>query len=206
MIRQMCTQQQQHIVPRSILEHLPRHAPREENEWPRLETLLEQDDRRIVVLDDNLAGISTVYDTNILLDYSVSAIEELLVRNDEPFFIITNARSLEEKEAAKVIRKIMDNVTQAVMSNNYARPVQIISRMDSTLRSHYPTVVNTIQENAFVTVDATILAPQVFEGGRVTFNDIHYVEDKEKDDFVPIHMTSYAQDAMFSFSTSHLKE
>jgi len=40
----------------------------------------------------------------------------------------------------------------------------------------------------------------------VTFNDIHYIEDKATDDFIPVHMTSYAQDAPFAYNTSHLKE
>ena len=40
----------------------------------------------------------------------------------------------------------------------------------------------------------------------MTFNDIHYIEDKATDDFIPVHMTSYAQDAPFAYNTSHLKE
>lgn len=138
------------IVPRSILEHLPRHRDTSEETWPRLPDLLGQDDRRLVILDDNLSGIATVYDTNILLDYSVSAIEELLTDGDEPFFIITNTRALEEKEASKVIRNVMDNLTQAVLNSRYGKAVQIVSRMDSTLRCHYPTVVNAVQSNIFV--------------------------------------------------------
>jgi len=177
-----------------------------ESSWPRLEDVRAQDDRRLVILDDNLSGISTVYDTNILLDYSVGAIEDMLMSSEESFFIITNIRSLPEKEASRVIKKIMDNITQVVMRNRYAKPVQIVSRMDSTLRCHYPAVVSTVQRNVFVGCDSIILAPQVFEGGRVTFNDIHYIENLESDEFIPVHMTSYAQDSDFSYGTSHLKE
>lgn len=43
-----------------------------------------------------------------------------------------------------------------------------------------------------------------FEGGRLTFNDIHYVQ--EGDNLIPAGETPFAKDAHFGFTASNLKD
>ena len=43
-----------------------------------------------------------------------------------------------------------------------------------------------------------------FEGGRITFNDIHYVQ--EGDNLTPAGETPFAKDAHFGFSASNLRD
>ena len=43
-----------------------------------------------------------------------------------------------------------------------------------------------------------------FEGGRLTFNDVHYVQ--EGDNLTPAGETPFAKDAHFGFSASNLKD
>ncbi|MGS0525819.1 four-carbon acid sugar kinase family protein [Zobellia nedashkovskayae] len=49
-----------------------------------------------------------------------------------------------------------------------------------------------------------MLAPAFFEGGRYTYEDIHYV--KEGDEFIPAAKTPFAQDNTFGYSASNLKD
>lgn len=43
-----------------------------------------------------------------------------------------------------------------------------------------------------------------FEGGRLTFNDVHYVQ--EGDNLIPAGETPFAKDAHFGFTASNLKD
>ena len=46
--------------------------------------------------------------------------------------------------------------------------------------------------------DATIHAPAFLEGGRTTINGVHLLNG------LPVHMTRFASDSVFGYSTSHL--
>ena len=49
-----------------------------------------------------------------------------------------------------------------------------------------------------------VLYSAFFEGGRITFNDIHYV--MEGDNLTPAGETPFAKDAHFGFTASNLKD
>ncbi|KAM0512803.1 hypothetical protein ACHAPE_008436 [Trichoderma viride] len=53
-------------------------------------------------------------------------------------------------------------------------------------------------------VDACILAPAFFEGGRVTVDDVHYVREGAM--LVPVADTPFAKDKAFGFQSSNLRE
>lgn len=82
----------------------------------------------------------------------------------------------------------------------------LISRSDSTLRGHYPleteTIYNELKRDE--EIDGEIIIPFFLEGGRFTFNDIHYVKEREM--LVPTGQTEFARDSVFVYKSSNLKE
>lgn len=191
-------------ISKSVLDAIPESSTCDESLWSKLRDSVNTiDHRRLVVLDDDPTGCQTVYDCNILLDYSVEGIKKQLLLDDKLFYILTNTRSMTKENAIKVTKEVVDNVHEAAGQVTYRHPLQFISRSDSTLRGHYPSEIDAISErNHPMVYDATIILPAFFEGGRVTFNDIHYVE--EGDYLTPASETIFAQDQHFGFKSSNL--
>ena len=156
--------QSYHKISIDILDHLPA-SNIHKSLWPRLQDSLTLDNKRLVILDDDPTGCQTVYDCNVLLNFSVESISTQLKRDDKLFFILTNTRSLEQGDAVQRTAEIIDNLNEAVAQTLYPYELQILSRSDSTLRGHYPAEVDIIQKKYSGTFDATILAPCFFEGG-----------------------------------------
>ncbi len=73
---------------------------------------------------------------------------------------------------------------------------------DSTLRGHYPLETDHISMVLNQMFDAVIIIPAFFEGGRVTYNNIHYVRDG--DYLIPAADTVFAKDSHFGFTNSNL--
>jgi len=186
----------------SILDALPRPI-KSESAWPKLIESVNSDPKRLVVLDDDPTGCQTAYDCNVLLDYSIDSLKLQFLRDDKIFFILTNSRSLNEENAVTVTKKVMRNIQKACEEISYHHPLQILSRSDSTLRGHFPAETTAIEETYFSSFDGTILMPAFFEGGRVTFDDIHYLSEGEY--LLPVGGTHFAQDAHFGFKNSDLK-
>lgn len=221
------------IVSKSILGSIPQSAITE-SLWPKLREAVMMDPRRLIVLDDDPTGCQTVYDINVLLDYSVTSIEEQLKLDDKLFYILTNTRSLGEADAISVTKHVIDNIQTAVKNVRYPHTIQYISRSDSTLRGHHPAEVEAIAEALNVPFESTIVMPgqyfwktlnemsqehetriindltcqfiitAFFEGGRLTFNDVHYVQEGEN--LIPAGETPFANDAHFGFKASNLKD
>jgi ketose-bisphosphate aldolase len=70
------------------------------------------------------------------------------------------------------------------------------------LRGHYPVETDHISLELNQVFDATIIIPAFFEGGRVTYNNIHYVTDG--DYLIPAADTIFAKDSHFGFTNSNL--
>jgi Sugar-binding N-terminal domain len=149
------------IVSKSILGSIQQSAITE-SLWPKLREAVQMDPRRLIVLDDDPTGCQTVYDINVLLDYSVSSIEEQLKLDDKLFYILTNTRSLGEADAISVTKHVIDNIQTAVQNIRYPHTIQYISRSDSTLRGHHPAEVEAIAEALNVPFDNTIVMPGQF--------------------------------------------
>ncbi len=173
-LRQMC---RPISISKSILDALPQ-ATNTDSAWTELRSELQNDPSRLIVLDDDPTGCQTVYDVNVLLDYSVESIHEQLEKDHKLFYILTNTRSMPPEQAKEVIRTVLGNIDTASAFLEYPHHRQIISRSDSTLRGHFP--AETDEMKARLVVDKTIICPAFFEGGRVTLNDTHYVVEGEK--------------------------
>jgi Sugar-binding N-terminal domain len=146
------------VVSKSILASVEQSA-NTDSLWPKLREAVSLDPRRLIVLDDDPTGCQTVYDINVLLDYSVESIEEQLKLDDKLFYILTNTRSLNQADAIRVTKLVIGNIQKAVKNTRYPHLIQYISRSDSTLRGHHPAEVQAIGEALAVPFDSTIVMP-----------------------------------------------
>ena len=190
-------------VSKSILDSLPAFSSTD-TLWPKLREAVALDPKRLVVLDDDPTGCQSVYDCNILLDYSVESLKKQLDLDHKLFYILTNTRAMSEKEAIKVTKQVMKNLHEAGMDLRYPYQLQIISRSDSTLRGHYPAEVKAISDSLYFSADGTVIVPAFFDGGRITMNDIHYVTEGSY--LIPAGETPFAKDSHFGFTNSNLRE
>lgn len=162
--------------------------------------------KKIVVLDDDPTGTQTVHDVSVFTDWEESTLLEAF-REDAPiFFILTNSRSFSAEKTAHVHALIAERICMA--SRKTGKDFFVISRGDSTLRGHYPLETETLRDGisraSGFAFDGEILCPFFPEGGRYTFDNIHYV--KEGTELVPAGMTEFARDQTFGYASSDLTD
>lgn len=162
---------------------------------------LLDDQRTIVVLDDDPTGTQTVYDVPVLTQWSVGSLTEQLKLDDPLFYVLTNSRSLPKQRAIELAHEVGENLVAAAQAAG--REIDLISRSDSTLRGHFPDEVNALASSAKLESAVQVIAPFFLEGGRFTIDDVHYVADG--DTLTPAAQTPFAQDAVFGFTESNLK-
>jgi uncharacterized protein YgbK (DUF1537 family) len=182
-----------------ILEKLPASQFREI--FPRLEKLSKASDRCIIVLDDDPTGCQTLHGIPVLFRWDPDILEKEMINGTPLFFLMTNSRSMAEKDAVVLYREIGHLIKEA--SEKTGRTFSIISRSDSTLRGHYPAEPKALQ---FLYDQSPVhcIIPAFFQGGRYTIGDEHYV--KTGDLLVPASQTPFAEDKVFGFTHSNLKK
>ena len=156
----------------------------------------------IIVLDDDPTGTQTVHDIPVLTEWSAEAIQNEFELGTPLFYILTNSRSLNQKDAVALATEIGHNIKTAAKRTQTR--FWVISRSDSTLRGHYPAEVTALQQALQLEDGIHFIIPAFFEGGRYTVNDIHYVQTGEQ--LIPASATPYAQDPVFGFKNSDLKK
>ena len=155
----------------------------------------------IIVLDDDPTGTQTISDVPVLTTWAQEEILKELEESVPLFFILTNSRSLTPPKADALAFEIGKNIRSA--SDKAGRNVMVISRGDSTLRGHYPNEVVALGEGLGWTHAPHILIPALFQGGRHTVGDIHYV--REGNQLIPAGETPFARDSVFGYRASNLK-
>lgn len=172
----------------------------------RIQGKIKVSGRKVVVLDDDPTGTQTVNNVLVLTEWSVGALQHALASDETVFYILTNSRSYPVEQAAAMNREIAENLAAAAQRLN--QDFDVVSRSDSTLRGHYPREVQALKsalENRLeITYDGEIIAPFFFEGGRFTVHDIHWVQ--EGDWLIPAAQTEYAQDPIFGYHHSNLRD
>jgi uncharacterized protein YgbK (DUF1537 family) len=162
---------------------------------------LATDPRAVVVLDDDPTGTQTVYDLSVYTRWDVETLAGALRADSAGFYLLTNSRSMTERDAVALNREIAANLHAA--SAQTRRPFTIISRSDSTLRGHFPA-----ETDALIGPDESppqiVLAPFFAEGKRITVDDVHWVHDGEI--AIPVGETEFARDATFGFAASDLRD
>jgi len=172
-------------------------------EWPEdltqtIRSALLESGRTIVVLDDDPTGTQTVYDVPVLTHYDQAALVAEFNLAPPILFLLTNSRSMTQDETRTLHRQLAIDINAA--SIEAKRPVEVISRSDSTLRGHYPLETDTLMQS--VPTDLVLVMPFFLEGGRLTIDGQHYV--REGDELVFAHNTPFANDAVFGFKSSYM--
>ena len=159
-----------------------------------LEQEIAQNNKKIVVLDDDPTGVQTVHDISVYTNWTKDSIAKGFAEENKLFYILTNSRGFtkaQTEQAHKEIAAVVDEV-----SKETGKEYIFISRSDSTLRGHYPLETTILREayerNTGKPVDGEILCPFFKEGGRFTIDDIHYVKDGAT--LIPAAETEFAKD------------
>jgi len=160
--------------------------------------------RKIIVLDDDPTGIQTVHSIPVYTSWDFSTLRQIMEDKHKVIYILTNSRALTSVETQRLHKQLAIDLKQIALKEG--KKFLLISRSDSTLRGHYPLETKTIYDELKKDkeIDGEIIIPFFLEGGRFTFNDIHYV--KEEDILVPIGQTEFARDSVFGYKSSNLKE
>jgi len=159
---------------------------------------------KIVVLDDDPTGTQTVHNIPVYTNWSKEYLKDGFLQPTSMFYVLTNSRSFSPTRTIEVHKEIVDNLLD--VSKELSKDFIVISRSDSTLRGHYPlepTIIKeTLEADSPGVIDGEILCPFFIEGGRYTFDNIHYV--KEGDNLIPAAETEFAQDKTFGYKNSDL--
>lgn len=155
-----------------------------------------------IVIDDDPTGNQTVHDIALLTEWDVDTIRGEFEKKTPVFFILTNSRSLSSTQSTQIYREIAANIREASVLSK--RKYTIVSRSDSTLRGHFSTEIEAIQDGGDFNEGITVCIPVMFEGGRVTVNDIHYICENEV--LTPVNKTPFAKDHSFGYTKANLTE
>jgi uncharacterized protein YgbK (DUF1537 family) len=155
-------------------------------------------DGRIAVLDDDPTGVQTLSRLRVLLDWDENRVSRAL-SHAESIHLLTNSRAFGSQDARALVRSAASAVATAMPT------ATIVLRGDSTLRGHvleeYLGLRDVWQTECFPPL---ILVPALPSAGRVTIGGVQYLErDGER---LPVHMTEFAHDGLFAYSSSRLLE
>lgn len=184
----------------SLLNSLPTEWP--DDLLPEIRRAVRTSGRKVVVLDDDPTGTQTVHDIPVLTEWPVESLCSELANDLPAFYLLTNSRSLPLTAAQALNQEIGRNLVAAAQQTG--RDIAVVSRSDSTLRGHYPGEVDALAAALDENFDAQLIIPFFLEGGRYTVHDIHYVA--EGDQLIPAAETPYAQDTVFGYTKSNLRE
>lgn len=163
---------------------------------------MNQNQPKIIVIDDDPTGSQTVHGCLLLMQWDVATLTTGLQDSVPIFFILSNTRAMSPDEAAAITQEICHNLKIAIAEIGI-KNFLIVSRSDSTLRGHYPIETDVIAEE-LGGFDAHFLTPAFFEGGRITVDHTHYLLiDGVK---TPVAETEFARDSVFGYSHSYLPD
>lgn len=167
---------------------------------------IRDNEKKIVVLDDDPTGVQTVHDISVYTNWEKTSIEQGFAEENKLFYILTNSRGFTAAQTEKAHKEIAEVVDQ--VAKETGKEYLFISRSDSTLRGHYPLETTILKDeyekNTGKKIDGEVLCPFFKEGGRFTIDDVHYVQ--YDDTLVPAAETEFAKDKTFGYTVSNLKE
>jgi hypothetical protein len=158
------------------------------------------------VLDDDPTGSQAVHGIQAVNVLAESAVEAALDGPAAACFVLTNTRSLSERDAVE-LTELAARGLYAVAGRRGAR-LQLVSRSDSTLRGHVIAEVRALQavrrERTGAGFDAVLLIPAFLEAGRLTAANVQWARTGA--DLVPVSETEYARDPVFGYVSSDLRD
>ena len=165
-----------------------------------LAEIRERNRSRLLVIDDDPTGTQSVHGVPVLTAWSREDLAGAL-RDSSTVFVLTNSRSLPEREAVAVSTEITERAVAAAADEGFE--LAVASRSDSTLRGHFPQEPDAVAD-VLGAVDGLLLCPCFLEAGRFTIDDIQWVA--EDDRLVPSASTAYAADRSFGYTASNLRD
>ncbi|MEM6522623.1 MAG: four-carbon acid sugar kinase family protein [Bacteroidota bacterium] len=162
------------------------------------ESIVHSGEQVLVVLDDDPTGTQTVHNVLVLTEWSPKSIEEAF--REPLFYVLTNTRSLDSKDAYDRIHNICMVVRSTALK--VGKKFIIITRGDSTLRGHFKTETQAVLDAIKLSKPLTIFVPAYFDGGRFTIENTHYVEEGEA--LIPASETPFSKDKTFGYHSSEL--
>lgn len=187
-----------------LLSDILRTLPPEDPSNYRIQNklLFEEANKTCVVIDDDPTGNQTVHNIPLLTQWDLETIENEFKNQTPIFFLLTNSRSLTTEKSTGIYTEIAKNIQKASEKTN--RGFSVISRSDSTLRGHFPSEINALKRNLDLDGALIVFLPVMFEGGRVTVNNIHCIQEQEN--LIPVNETPFAGDRSFGYSKANLKD
>ncbi|MEO1003281.1 MAG: four-carbon acid sugar kinase family protein [Cyanobacteria bacterium J06638_7] len=160
---------------------------------------------KIVVFDDDPTGSQALHSCPLLLRWDGAALRSGLAHPSPFLFLLANTRALDPPAAAARLRQIcraLKPALEAARAEGLIGRWLLVSRGDSTLRSHFPLEVELIaaELGGPEGFDATLLVPAFLAGGRTTCAGVHLLQGQ------PVHTTPFARDRLLGYSTSFLPE
>lgn len=151
---------------------------------------------KTIVLDDDPTGTQSAAGVIVLLDFDAASITRAL-RDADSVYVLTNTRAIGEADAVDLLAGIHRDAVDAARELG-EEEIQFVLRGDSTLRGHV------FAETAVFATDSSVIlfVPAFPDGGRTTVDGVHLVRHAGQS--VPAHLTEFADDPVFPFSTSVL--
>ena len=165
---------------------------------------IQQNNVKIVVLDDDPTGVQTVHDISVYTGWDHDSLKQGFDEENSLFYVLTNSRGLTTEETTRVHNEIAEAVDK--VAKETGKDYIFISRSDSTLRGHFPLETMLLrtayEKNTGKQIHGEIMCPFFKEGGRFTIDDVHYV--KYGEELVPADETEFAKDKTFGYSTAYM--
>lgn len=190
--------------PVPLEEVVPTLPPERPGIRAQIQSILDKYDPeapKLVILDDDPTGTQTCHNIVVLTVWDISTLTNEFISSVGGFFILTNSRAFPPAEVRPLLIEICENLKIAAAAAG--KVFEVVLRGDSTLRGHFPLELEVVEE-VFGKVDAWVLAPFFYQGGRYTIEDVHYV--LEKDMLVPAGQTPFASDVSFGYRSSNLRD
>lgn len=170
----------------------------------RIRRLRDASGQLLAVLDDDPTGSQSVHNMDVVFALEPSEYAQAF-EHSSSCFVLTNSRSLPRNLAAKVTGMVARDLFDLAVE--LGRPLQLVSRSDSTLRGHVMTEIETlvdVSEQRGCVIDAVLIVPAFLEAGRVTADDVHWA--RVNGQFVPVAETEFAHDPTFRYTSSDLRQ
>jgi uncharacterized protein YgbK (DUF1537 family) len=174
----------------------PADAARIDDALRALADRLSEDQRRVVILDDDPTGTQTSSAVDVLLDPTDDPIAQALDAPDRSVFVLTNSRSLDEADAVSLVRGIASSA--AAHAARRGVNASLLLRGDSTLRGHVFAEIDAIGGAG----ERAVFCPAFPEGGRVTVGGRQLIRHARR--WTPVSDTEFARDPVFGYTSEFL--
>ena len=137
-------------------------------------------------------------DVPVILDWSALAAWAAVRSSDRAVHLLTNSRAHDGREAARLVR------SAAQAARERLADCRFLLRGDSTLRGHVWDEYQALRSVVHPGRDdiPLLLVPALPEAGRITIEGVHLIE--REGERVPLHLTEYATDGGFAYTTALL--